>query len=673
MPTVRIYANEKQFNVSNLSSSESLPGSYVSYGGNQNMYYVDGAGANTKSEYYIGFDLTPLHGKKINSYSSGVYVNQYDGGPGSGFYFRAQNLLSDWGLNSGQPSYGTTLSTSANTGWIMFGSWAFAGEIYGIKFFPYVANAEDGQKYLMALVGMGPPPYANRPYLDVIVEYVTPYVSNPNPASGFVLKTANKTFNWGIASDEAYGPLTQQAAKFRWRPHGTEEYTEIDIMDGTMSYTVPANTFVTDFIEWQVQVQSTDGVWSSETEWHTLTTIDSLSTAVPISPVSTFAAVDADQTFTWQHIIDTGTDPTGADLQYQISNGAWTSLAAVLGSPETNVIVPANTLPAGNILWRVRTYNSDGIAGGWSDSAAFVGKGAPLAPSISAVTNSARPKISWQSLGQIAYQIQVVKSDIVYDTGETAGTAKYHWVTDYLEDGAYTARVRIKNSDLIWSNWEALAFNIATVKPTAPILSVSPIANGARIIATADATVLKMYLLRNGAPISKITNAFADYSALGMTKYVVRAVGADDSFIDSEPVYVDVAVLSAAIATGDNLGEIIELNQKQSGANAVDESTELLGSSRHYAGRKYPLYTFSEFTDSAFTLAYFYTDLANWTKLCNLIDRRQTVLYRDVLGNKYYGVITSIRHTQENAMYIFNLSVTRVDYVENIDYDAPGV
>ena len=48
------------------------------------------------------------------------------------------------------------------------------------------------------------------------------------------------------------------------------------------------------------------------------------------------------------------------------------------------------------------------------------------------------------------------------------------------------------------------------------------------------------------------------------------------------------------------------------------------------------------------------------------------MLYRDVFGNKYYGAITSVNHTQDNYMIVFAMSIERVDYVEQIPYAEAG-
>ena len=261
----------------------------------------------------------------------------------------------------------------------------------------------------------------------------------------------------------------------------------------------------------------------------------------------------------------------------------------------------------------------------------------------------------------------------MFDTFEAAGTEKQYSVTDYLPDGSYTARIRIKNTDQIWSSWTSLGFTIATTKPTAPEVTAIAVSGGAKLTVTTDETVVKRYLLRNGTPIAKIAGSYTDYAALGETTYTVRAVGADDSFIDSEPVTVKVTVPYAVLAAVDDLANMVGLAVKSGEPPTHSGKRQLGGSARHYAGREFPLYTFSGFTDETFSPSYTYRDPVDWERLERLIERRQTVLYRDRRGERYYGVITAVDYDRSRILRDFTLSITRVDYVEQTQYDTPEV
>lgn len=71
-------------------------------------------------------------------------------------------------------------------------------------------------------------------------------------------------------------------------------------------------------------------------------------------------------------------------------------------------------------------------------------------------------------------------------------------------------------------------------------------------------------------------------------------------------------------------------------------------------------------TAAQYSQAYFTSEKEEWDALETLLDRRETLLYRDCLGNHFYCTIGNYTHTQENDRIKFALSITRADFVEGI-------
>ena len=116
----------------------------------------------------------------------------------------------------------------------------------------------------------------------------------------------------------------------------------------------------------------------------------------------------------------------------------------------------------------MRTYNADSIAGSWSNELTIVVIAAPAAPVAQIDVISPRPKISWTSQDQQAYQVQMG----TYDSGLQFGTAKSFKCPVYLPNGSTRMRVRVLNEYNLWSDWTEIIATITNVPGTAPVLAI---------------------------------------------------------------------------------------------------------------------------------------------------------------------------------------------------------
>lgn len=480
------------------------------------------------------------------------------------------------------------------------------------------------------------------------------------------------------------GRVNISAIKVRWRKQGESGYSEVPLAvepyifqqatPSTWFYycqqPVPPNTFpVNAIIEWQLQLQVNGQWWSQNTAWNTFSTVDSISNASPVEPVNAMLDVEVENTFRWRHVIATGSAPTGYELQYSVDGYNWRALAARTGTAETSCVVAANTLPAGKLQWRVRTLNGDGIAGTWSEPAAIIGYGAPPAPIISEISNTARPTIRWQSDTQIAYELIIRQGDKeLLHVGETAGTDKAYTVADFLADGAYTVLVRIENSGLYWSQWASAGFTIQTQKPAPPVITGQPVQNGVMVMTAEVPDAL--YLLRDGVSIAKLFGGQAvDYGAVGPHEYVVRRVNAAGAFADSTPLVLETKVEQAVIAPADDPGSVIG-PLLQAVENEYPSTANLAAEMKHYAGRRYPVAVTAGAIEEEFSPVLAAMNPAHWRALRGLMEEAATVLYRNSAGDCAYCLIIALNPTKAYSGYMtWETTLTRVDYVERIEYD----
>lgn len=493
-------------------------------------------------------------------------------------------------------------------------------------------------------------PYCKITYSDTTV---TGVIQSPSPSTGYVPKTKDNTFLWSIGkSGECYGDITQTSATFRWRAAAGQ--TENEISCGTtMSCTVPANTFATDSVQWQVIITTNTGE-TLTSDWYTLSTQETTSTATIVEPKSAVLDGSIINRFRWQHIISTGTTQTAADLQSSADKTTWTTLGPVSGA-NTYYDVPANTFAAGQRYWRVRTYNTDNVAGTWSDAASFIVVAAPAAPTVSAV-QTPRPLIAWQSTGQQGYQIAVGD----YDSGLVFGVDNSHKLPVYLPDGAYTVRVRIQNEYSLWSEWGSCPLTVANTPGDAITLTATN-DDGDAVLSWTGGTASEYWIYRDNALIATASSTtYVDCYALGETAYKVRAISdADDNYTDSSIATVELAVSYPKLRAIGEDGEWIslELSGTQTRTHTIARSAGV--SYMHFAGATYPSAEISEFEDASYKLEVAFATRVEALRFEALIGL--PVCIKNTEGDVIIGMMSQFVRSQSRESYRYAMELTRIE------------
>lgn len=501
---------------------------------------------------------------------------------------------------------------------------------------------------------------------------VVPAIENASPASGFINEKVPSLLRWTVAKGDAWRAVTQKSALIEWKTVGSSTVNSITVTGSTTSATIPANTFPASAqIQWRVTVTSTDDVVGTPSDWYTLTTVDSTDmTATPVAPVSTYLDGSAPQVFSWSYAISTGSAPSGYRLQYSADAGSsWVTFSSGTGST-TSATVPANTFPAGSILWRVSAANSDGVWSEWSAPAQIVVVAAPPAPSLSVDATTARPVFSWQSEGQVAWDLNLTDSTgaVIFDTGATYGAAKSYQSPEFLPNGNYTVTLTVVNQYGISSDPAVAGFSLSLPALTPPTAEAN--ASGESVVITASTDGFEtMYVLRNGIPIGVMNGGeFTDFSALGVNLYTVRGVTADGNFADSEPVAAQVEVKGTVLTSTEDPQQMIRLWLRKGADTVRDSSLTLTSASTHYAGRSLPVVEFSEFVDENLQFAFSFVERSKIQSLSALIKAGKTLLYRDHAGDRFFITVSSVRFDRDHIAQDFTISAQKVDYVEKISY-----
>lgn len=493
---------------------------------------------------------------------------------------------------------------------------------------------------------------------------------NFSPSSkAFVNRLQKNTFTWDATDDTAttqvcFAEIKQTSAVFEWRVKNASTSNTISVSGATTACTVPANTFPSGTIEWRVKVTANSGT-TTTSAWQEITTTDVTPTAKPVSPSGIVIDATIANRFSWQHIISTGTPQSKADLQWSADGTTWNTLATVTGENQY-YDVPANKFTSGTKYWRVRTYNTDGTASAWSDKAEFIAINAPSAPSIVIQSTGPRPRITWQTSEQEAYQLTLSSG---YASGTVYGTEKAWRSPVYLADGSYTVRVRVQNKYGMWSEWSAAALPVSHTEGEAITLTATAGHEAALTWQTAGS--YDFYLVeRDGVAIARtVQKQYIDHTSIGSVTYRVRGCYADSdnygvSNSDTAEVLPETNMI-CDLETGVWLE--MRLSETQLRTNRTSFSAGV--STVHLAGLAYPVEERSEQRDRALSVACAWPHAQRAAALALEALVGRLVCLKDRYGNMAIGSLPSLESNCDEFMRRYSFTISHTNREEAITLD----
>lgn len=491
------------------------------------------------------------------------------------------------------------------------------------------------------------------------------------PSSGaFVNRKQKNTFTWACKDDTdltqvCFAEIKQTSAVFEWRVKNESTSKTINVSGSTTACTVPANTFPSGTIEWRVKVTANSGT-TTTSAWQEITTTDVTPSCKPVSPSGIVIDATIANRFSWQHIISTGTPQSKADLQWSADGTTWNTLATVTGENQY-YDVPANTFTSGTKYWRVRTYNTDGTASEWSEKAEFIAINAPSAPSIVIQSTGPRPRITWQTSEQEAYQLTLSNG---YASGTVYGTEKAWRSPVYLADGSYTVRVRVQNKYGMWSEWSAAALPISHTEGEAITLTVTAGHEAALTWQTAGS--YDFYLIeRDGIAIARTAQKqYIDHTSIGSVTYRVRGCYADSdnygvSNSDTAEILPETNMI-CDLETGVWLE--MRLSETQLRTNRTSFSAGV--STVHLAGLAYPVEEHSEQRDRALSVACAWPHAQRAAALALEALVGRLVCLKDRYGNMVIGSLPSLESNCDEFMRRYSFTVSHTNREEAITLDT---
>lgn len=522
--------------------------------------------------------------------------------------------------------------------------------------------------------------FTQKPYFKLNVFPVEYETTEMYPSGGYVDPEQNLSLTWkyqykygSTFEDNIIGekPKILSASVFL-RNKSTGEEKEYACLSPYNSVTIPSSDLKAGNYSWEV-IATADKEATVFCTPVSFTTLTEIPVAVPVSPIEETVDGNASVEFKWQYLSGIGSAQTKIDIQTSTNLTSWDNLVTQETQNQIYTAQPGE-LPTGLIYWRIRAYDSAGNTGDWSDPVKIIVRAKVEKPVILLALNQSRPVIQWNSNGQISYHLEIYKNgSFVYGSGEVPKGEKAHQVTDYLENGSYVAKLRIRDGAMELSDWAYFDFTISVQTALTPSIQVASIPYGLQI--TPEGLGEKNYLLRDGVPIAKITGEYIDFSAsAGKHTYVLRAVDASDNFTDSTPVSGEMIIRrGVALSLAKDPSIRIELWLRNGGNPIRSFLLNDTVTTHHAAGREYPVIDNYEFRDVQISLAFSMRNESDWDALKKMLDRKETILYRDQYGEKMYLSIPEREWERNRFSVDFSMSANVVDYAEKIRYDLPGV
>ena len=389
----------------------------------------------------------------------------------------------------------------------------------------------------------------------------------------------------------------------------------------------------------------------------------------PTEPIGIYKDSKSVIRFEWQYNSDVGGTQKAFDLQWSTDQANWTTVSPTTANNYYDM--PAGTLPSGNIYWRVRCYNEYDEVGPYSDIQYFYAIGASSAPAINAIpSNTARPLVTWSAFDQQIYQLQVLQDDeVIYDSGEQPGiNIRQHKIKAWLEDGEYTVQLRIKNEYDLWSDWSSTAVTISTDKPEKPSIALQRSAYGVEITGT-GLVYRSDYDKDDYICIGTASGTYFDNTVRSKVeyKYFIRAVSENDTFEDSDIKFIQAEFQYALIAPVSDLGNIFAFTRSLNAPPKRTYNHQPGGAFVEYAGRKHPVWEPTEHISAGWAMAFFLKSWNDVEAFIALVDRKETVLYRDARGRKVYGILSNLTINDERSGYTVGFTLTEVDHIEEVE------
>ncbi len=356
----------------------------------------------------------------------------------------------------------------------------------------------------------------------------------------------------------------------------------------------------------------------------------------PSYPVGTYVTENTDLLFAWNWEATTGATQAAVQLEYKLKTAeSWTVVSL---TQTTHTYLLTGGLAQGVYQWRIKGTNDAGEVSDYSSIAEFSVVGQPAAPVIDNVPNKALTTITWTTADQNAFDIQIIDSNNKTVINDSVASSVASYKPNIFLKGSYTAKVRVRNSTGLVSDWGTKAFTINAAGPSKPTIRLFQ--DDTQITIETDTAASTNYAVirqegEDGAEkiLGTMTAGKFTDSTFGFDrqyKYIVRA-WATGGYTDSDPERVCYPKISIVLQTEDD-----ELEIDKSEEIYLPYTEDITGEMAVYncIGRELPVVEHGAFESRAFKTRLYIEDEDQKERLVAM-SRKDRIYYRDYSGRAF--------------------------------------
>lgn len=392
--------------------------------------------------------------------------------------------------------------------------------------------------------------------------------------------------------------------------------------------------------------------------------------------------------FEWRH--NSPFKQKSFELSYRlVTDPSWTTINQQ--SSNQFFELPANTLTPGTYEWRVRTTSEFDFISSWSLTSVFNVAYTSQSPIIIRPTpNQVMPTqnltVEWQAISnQEEYEIRLFEmpGNILVRQRQEISSNNQVTLAGWLDNGkSYSLQVRIREENQLWSSWVTIPITVQYTEPAKPILhfvedkeisAVKVFIENPPPVGTEPVVVLQdLYRREPGGDWIKIAEnlpnngQFIDYMPVGDTvEYRVNAIGNNLVRVDSDIFEYTLEIDYSILQLANNPVEYVRLTkvrQRSAGKNynAIQKK---------FVGRKRPVTEFGDTQENNLSLEFLIYP-SDYEKLIEMLEKQETLLYRDTRKRKLFVTVESVSINDEFLdRYSVSMTLNEVDYKEGVSDD----